>query len=85
MNKAARVITGWARRLKIISTSEPLKKLSDLRLRICGNCSLAKESKVLRILNGNADYEHQLQCTKCKCPCLEKSLVTDEKCPVDKW
>lgn len=85
MIKPVKILTGWARVLGMISTSEPQKKLSELRVSICKLCPEAKTNKVLAILNGNVNYVNQLQCRKCKCPCLEKSLVTDEKCPIGKW
>ncbi len=85
MKKIFRILKGWGKATGILSTSTAEKKLSALRLTICMRCEHSKSSKVLEILNGQANYENRLKCDKCKCPCLEKSLVTDEKCPIAKW
>lgn len=79
------IIKGWGKSIGILSVSTAEKKLSDLRLKHCSGCPLSATSKFLEIVNGHAKYEHRLVCTKCKCPCLEKSLVVDEKCPVGLW
>lgn len=73
------------KRWGIISTSKAEEKLSDLRLSICNLCEYAEESKVLKVLHGDIGEVATLKCTKCKCPCLEKSLVVDERCPEYKW
>ena len=79
------ILTGWGRKLKLIATTPVIKQLSKHRLKICEKCPSARYSKVLRIVNGRGEYANSLQCTKCECPCLEKSLVTKEKCPLGKW
>lgn len=79
------IFTGWARKLKIIKTTDANAKLSKLRLSICSKCPKAKESKIVKFLNGSVQYEHCLKCTECGCPCLEKSLVISESCPLGNW
>lgn len=85
IKKIAHIIIGWGKAFGILPITTSEAKLSALRLKICGQCDYSLKSKVLEILNGHAQYEHILKCSKCTCPCLEKSLVTDEKCPADKW
>ena len=85
MKRIGNILKGWAKALRIIKTSSDEKNLSSERLAACGKCEHASKSKVLAIINGHATYEHQLQCTKCGCPCLEKSLVKEETCPLGKW
>lgn len=85
MKKLAHIILGWGKALGIIQVTSAELKLSQLRMKICSKCELSKPSKTLKILNNSAEYEHSLKCIKCTCPCLEKSLVVDEKCPIGKW
>lgn len=85
MKKLKHIIIGWAKAMGWISTGNAEKKLSKLRMKICGICEHSQHSKVLRFINGEAIHDNGLQCGKCKCPCLEKSLVVDEKCPINKW
>jgi hypothetical protein len=79
------IIRGWAMKFGIIPTSKAESKLSELRLKICKDCPFVGESKVLRIINGEFKDNAELYCTKCSCPCIEKTLVTDEACPVKNW
>lgn len=72
------IAEGWINKNKHFQYSKD-------RLKICTGCSEAKPRQILRILNGSEIWEYSLQCTKCKCPCLEKSLVQSEKCPLGKW
>ena len=69
----------------IIPTSPAEAKLSELRLTICANCPFMGKSNVLRIINGNVSNEAEMYCTKCSCPCIEKTLVVDESCPIKNW
>lgn len=85
MKKFIHILKGWSKALGIISTTKAEAKLSEMRLRICRFCDHAKRKKVLQVINDEAIYEHSLLCEKCKCPCLEKSLVVDESCPLSKW
>jgi hypothetical protein len=85
MKKIFNILKGWAKAFGILNVSLAEKKLSILRLQLCKGCDKATESKVIEIMNGNDIYEHSLKCTMCGCPCLEKSLVVDEQCPLYKW
>lgn len=85
IRKIRHIVIGWGKRLGFLPTSKAEVELAALRMKQCGKCAYSKESKVLRILNGRAEYEHQLGCMKCGCPCYEKTIVVDERCPIDKW
>ncbi len=85
MKKLFSIMKGWGKAHGVLKTHPAEAKLSQLRLSICKICMFSEESKLLRLINGSAEYEYSLGCTKCKCPCLEKSLVTEEKCPEKKW
>lgn len=85
MKKIIHILIGWAKVFGWIKTSTAEKKLSDLRLSICKICEYAEESRVLDMINGDMQEVDCLKCTKCKCPCLQKSLVVDELCPIKKW
>lgn len=79
------IATGWARHMKLISTTEEVQKLSNERVAICGECPDAKESRVLEFFNDSAEHIDIIYCTVCSCPCTQKSLVENEKCPKGKW
>lgn len=85
MRRLRNIVTGWLRKAKLIDTTPAEKALSDLRLQKCENCSQAYKSKLLEIVNGEDRVVDALICNKCHCPCLEKSLVVIEKCPLNKW
>lgn len=85
IKKFIHILKGWSKRFGIISTSTAEKKLSELRMDICSHCEVAKSSKFLELVNGGEEWKVGLVCTNCKCPCLEKSLVIDEQCPLEKW
>lgn len=85
MKKVFHILKGWGKAMGIVSISRAEEKLSDLRLGICNICQFSEESKVLSIINGEDRYENILKCTKCGCPCVEKTLVVDEQCPIRKW
>ena len=85
MKKLMHILKGWGKVLGLVSISTAEAKLSEMRLRICRFCDHAKAKKVLHIINDESVVGHDLFCKKCKCPCVEKSLVTDEECPVGKW
>lgn len=85
MKKFFHILKGWGKWIGILSTSTAEEKLSELRLSICKICENAEISPVLKMIHGDIEEVDTLKCTKCKCPCLEKSLVVDEQCPVKKW
>lgn len=80
--KIARIFEGWLKRFKLLKGDW---SLSARRLKICESCSRAKKSKIIEIFNGNVLEVNSMVCTKCHCPCLEKSLVKKERCPLGKW
>lgn len=85
MRKLWRIWQGWARHFGLIKTTPAEVVLSELRLMKCRQCEFASKSRVLEIVNGHAKYSDVLKCTKCGCPCKQKSLVLTEKCPMGKW
>lgn len=85
MKKIMHILTGWGKALGFIRVSTAEAKLSEMRLKICRGCDRAKEKRVFHFVNDEAIVGHDLFCTKCKCPCLQKSLEVDEKCPLSKW
>ena len=85
IKKIFNILNGWGKRLGILQISTAEQKLSELRMKKCTNCPFTTSSKILKLVNGNASYESTLVCTRCNCPCLEKTIVVDEKCPLEKW
>lgn len=83
--KLSHIVIGWSKRFGILQVSQAEAKLSKLRLEKCKGCMHAKKSSLLKIINGVENYSDSLVCMRCSCPCLEKSLVVDESCPIDKW
>lgn len=79
------IIVGWFRRFGLMKTPVDIAVLSKERLWICDNCDYAKTQRILEVINGKAERVNSLQCIKCKCPCLEKTLVREESCPINKW
>lgn len=85
MSKLRYIAIGWSKSLGLLPVAEAEQKLSDLRMSICSTCPASKVSTALKIINGEAVKEHALYCTKCKCPCKQKTLVVNEKCPLGRW
>jgi hypothetical protein len=85
LKKIINILTGWGRALNIIPTPPNARVESARRLMICSVCPAAETKKILQTLNGSVEPVHSLICTKCGCPCLEKTLVEDEQCPLNKW
>lgn len=85
MRKVMNIIKGWLKSFGIISVSGEEQRLSVIRMKICGRCEFSKASAVLEFVNGDLMNEMQLVCTKCGCPCLQKSLVVEESCPIGEW
>jgi hypothetical protein len=83
--KIINILTGWAKHFKLVSTSEAEIKMQELRLAICKDCIHAKQSKVLKLVNGTATHEDDKYCDLCTCPLTEKTIVADEKCPINNW
>lgn len=90
IRKIGHIFQGWGKalgqRLGLISLSTSEQKLTELRLKICKACKYAVTRKFIEILNDDEDHEVEgLVCSRCHCPCKEKALVIDEKCPEDLW
>lgn len=85
LKKIRHISIGWMKTYGWLPTSEAERKLSDLRMKACGRCRHSEESKALKLLNGNVSYEMTLYCTKCGCPCVQKTIVVAEICPLEKW
>jgi len=85
MKRIGHIIRGWAKHFGFISITRAEEKLSALRMKECKKCTFSEPKKILVFLNGHAEKQASLACTKCNCPCLEKSLVVDEQCPIGIW
>lgn len=83
--KIKNIFIGWFKKWKLVEVSNAEQKLSELRLKICGRCEKATDNKILELVNDSAVTVHRKYCTECKCPCLQKSLVINENCPIGKW
>lgn len=81
--KPLHIIEGWYKS-KVHASGEALD-LSQKRLSECMGCKHAVNSSVLKFINGTARKEATKICNLCKCPLVEKSLVSDEKCQIGKW
>lgn len=77
------IIKGWF--ASKIFASDSVEEISKQRLFECEKCPFAKQKKWLKFINGEANEIESLACDKCGCPVVQKSLVKNEKCPVDKW
>lgn len=85
MANAAHIMEGWSKRLGLRKITPEEHRMAEERLKECLQCPLAKESKMLVLLNGSANREQILKCSGCGCPIYEKAIVPDEKCPQGKW
>lgn len=85
MKKLKHILIGWCKSLGLLPVAEAEQKLTELRMSICATCPAAKEFAPLKIVNGKAVKEHALYCTECTCPCKQKTIVVNEKCPLGKW
>jgi formate dehydrogenase maturation protein FdhE len=83
--KIKNILIGWGKSFGILPSSAAELKLAELRMKQCGNCADAKESNLLKLVNGNAEYVRRLVCTRCGCPSYQKTLVVSESCPISKW
>lgn len=79
------IILGWGKATGLLQKSKAETALSVARLEVCAECVEAKESSILKIIQGSAHTMGAIYCNLCKCPCNEKSLVAAEKCPLQKW
>jgi hypothetical protein len=85
MSKLAHILEGWGKSLGWMEVTPDTQALSIERLSICSACPFATESNFLKLLRGEARELSTISCSKCGCPVNEKSLVTNEKCPEEKW
>lgn len=89
IEKIGHIVAGWSRaigrRLGLISLSSAEEKLSELRLKICNDCKFSMYKKWPELINDEDVEVNGLVCSKCGCPCIEKSLVVDEQCPESFW
>lgn len=83
--KIPKILKAYARKWGWIKIPVDLQKLSKKRTDICVMCFSSKVSRIVQVVNGTAQFEDSLICTECSCPCVEKSLVISETCPLDKW
>lgn len=81
---ASAIIIGWGKALGLMKISDSERELSEERLSICAKCEDAKSNSCLEFINGDAVEVNGMYCTKCYCPCLQKSL-SNETCPLGKW
>lgn len=86
MVNARHILVGWGKKWGILPTSEAEAKLSATRLQICSTCPEAKVSKVLTFVTPEeAEEVERIYCTRCSCPCIAKTLVVGESCPINRW
>lgn len=79
------IAEGWGKSLGWLDVSPENQQLSIERMRKCARCPFAKQSSFLKLLKGEAREMDAIYCTKCGCPTNEKTLVTNEKCPIGEW
>lgn len=85
VKRIVHIIIGWGKSTGVLKTTTAEIKLSELRMKKCVTCSFSEVSDLLATLHGEMKIEKVLKCKKCGCPCVEKTLVVDEACPIDKW
>lgn len=79
------IAEGWSKSLGLLEVSKENRELSNRRMAICATCPAAKESSFLKMLRGKMHDVEAIYCTECGCPCNEKTLVNEEKCPLGYW
>ena len=84
IGKIGAIGEGWSKWLGLQNVSQEEKELSIKRMDICSSCEFATKSKFLEFIAGNGEEIDSLYCTKCTCPCHQKSL-SNEVCPLGKW
>lgn len=77
------ILKGWFR--SQFYSSERSKRLSSERLEVCRTCPFAVEKSFLKFRKDEAFEEKSKACKHCGCPIIEKSLVQEEKCPMNLW
>ena len=79
------IVIGWSKHLGLMPVTAAEKKLSIDRLLVCSECEEAKESSALEFINNSTERILTIYCKECKCPCHQKSLISNEECPLGKW
>lgn len=79
------IAEGWGKSLGWLDVSIDNQQLSIERMKKCATCPFAKESSFLKLFKGEAREMDAIKCTECGCPVNEKTLVTNEKCPIGNW
>lgn len=77
------ILQGWF--ASLIWASSATIRLSIERLKECKKCENTTQSSLLKIVKGSFEEINCLRCNSCGCPIVEKSMVKDEKCPLNKW
>lgn len=86
MSKVKNILKGWGRKVKDkFNTLEPeIKEMSEKRLKICDPCPVRYGNTCSSKREGFHKDTNEL--TKgCGCFVDAKSMVEDEKCPLNKW
>lgn len=79
------IVTGWRKSMGLLDVPANQRWSSEERMKICAVCPNAKESSFLKLLKGKGHHMAAIYCNICTCPVNEKSLVTNEYCPLGKW
>lgn len=82
------IAEGWGKSLGLIEVSDENKAMALRRVEICVQCPFAEEMWLKKFIDGMLKRDELgsgIGCTICGCPVNEKALVTDEKCPKNKW
>ena len=85
MTKILHIIQAWAKTLGWIKTTNEERELQKKRLDICLQCPHAKHSKTLEAIRGEITEVNVLKCDLCGCSLQEKTIIKNEKCPIEKW
>ena len=85
MNKIINIFQAWLKTFGIIKTTRDERRMQVERLEICKGCEFAKKSKTLEAIRGEVTEVNILFCEHCKCSLQEKTLIKNEKCPIEKW
>jgi hypothetical protein len=78
------IVIGWGRWTGLLAVSADVAAESARRLGICEKCEFATSSSFLEFIGNQAYSVKGKYCSKCGCPCHQKSL-TDDKCPEGFW
>jgi len=79
------ILKAWMLRYGILSKTKEVSRMSNQRLKECEKCPESKVSSILEIIGEEGVYTDRLFCGICKCPCVQKTLIKSESCPIEKW